>query len=112
MARFVLSALNASAPASRRLQGIGKAVAFLRHVQGVPHASRIHLHQASRHHRCRHPRFVVARGRQHEAVVRLLIALIVALVTIFGSLFGLRRCEGSELPPDTLSAPVPNVIPM
>ncbi|MES2839180.1 MAG: hypothetical protein V4794_02750 [Pseudomonadota bacterium] len=43
--------------------------------------------------------------------MRLLIALIVALVTIFGSLFGLRRCESSELPPNSLSAP-PSVIPM
>ncbi len=38
--------------------------------------------------------------------MRLLIALIVALVTIFGSLFGLRRCEGSELPSNTMSAPL------
>jgi hypothetical protein len=38
--------------------------------------------------------------------VKLLIALLVALVTIFGSLFGLRRCEGSELPHNTVSAPL------
>ncbi len=42
--------------------------------------------------------------------MRLLIALIVALVTIFGSLFGLRRCEGSQMPPTTSSAPLTSVV--
>lgn len=42
--------------------------------------------------------------------MRLLIALIVALVTIFGSLFGLHRCEGSQIPPTTLSAPLSSVM--
>lgn len=37
--------------------------------------------------------------------MKLLIALIVALATIFGSLFGLRRCEGGEVPPSARSAP-------
>lgn len=37
--------------------------------------------------------------------MRLLIALIVALITIFGSLFGLRRCEGSELPSNNTPPP-------
>lgn len=41
--------------------------------------------------------------------MRLLIALIVALATIFGSLFGLRRCDGNEMPPNTLSAPLSGV---
>lgn len=42
--------------------------------------------------------------------MRLFIVLVFALLTIFRSLFGLRRCEGSERPPDARAEPTSGIV--